>query len=135
MVVELAERLVNLAEQFALTIAGAQFEAVLGLAGRALGFIADVTHLVLQVADGLTRLFDQLLAPVQQFLAEILELLRAHVLLAFLWLVTLGQYHAVGCHRVKLLLVTPVFGDILTCCFYWDNFQTSFPSENEIAVL
>src|SRR5690606_20968406 len=50
------ERAVDLADQLAVTVAGAQLERVLGLAGGALGVVADVAHLVLEVLDGLLGL-------------------------------------------------------------------------------
>src|SRR3546814_15141947 len=70
------------ADQLAVAVAGAQCQRVLGFAGGALGLVADVAHFVLEVLDGLLGLLDQVRAPLQQALAEVLELKCAHVLLA-----------------------------------------------------
>jgi hypothetical protein len=75
------ERAVDLADQLAIAVAGAQFQRVLGFAGGALGFVADIAHFVLEVLDGLLGLLDQVGTPRQQALAEILDLQRAHVFL------------------------------------------------------
>src|SRR3546814_17685357 len=44
------ERAVDLADQLAVAVAGTQFQRVLGFAGGALGFVADVAPFVLEVA-------------------------------------------------------------------------------------
>src|SRR3546814_5078453 len=78
---DLLERAVDLADQLAVAVAGAQFQRVLGFAGGAFGLVANVAHFVLEVLDGLLGLLDQVRAPLQQALAEVLELKCAHVLL------------------------------------------------------
>src|SRR5690606_14834337 len=70
------ERAVDLADQLAVAVAGAQLQRVLGLAGGTLGFVADVAHFVLEVLDGLLGLLDQVGAPLQQPLPEVLQLQR-----------------------------------------------------------
>src|SRR5690606_16761063 len=75
------ERAVDLADQLAVAVAGAQFQRVLGFAGGTLGFVADVAHFVLEVLDGLLGFLDQVRAPLQQALAEVLGHQRTHVLL------------------------------------------------------
>src|SRR5690606_16887416 len=61
--VDALERAVDLADQLAVAVACAQLQRVLGLAGGALGVVADVAHLVLQVLDRLLGLLDQVRAP------------------------------------------------------------------------
>src|SRR5690606_4213007 len=90
------ERAVDLADQLAVAVAGAQFQRVLGFTGGALGLVADVAHFVLEVLDGLLGFLDQVRAPLQQALAEVLELQRAHVFLAGAGPVTLRQDRATG---------------------------------------
>src|SRR5690606_7903073 len=58
-----------------------QLQRVLGLAAGALGFVADVAHLFLEVLDGLLGFVDQFRAARQQHLPEILQLQRAPVFL------------------------------------------------------
>src|SRR3546814_954656 len=57
---------------------------------------SDLAHFVLEVLDGLLGLLDQVCAPLQQALAEVLELKCAHVLLARTGLVVLRQDRATG---------------------------------------
>src|SRR5690606_32780075 len=90
------ERAVDLADQLAVTVAGTQFQRVLGLARRTLGLVADVTHFVLEVLDGLLGFLDQVRAPLQQALAEVLELQRAHVLLVGTRAIAVGHDRAAG---------------------------------------
>src|SRR5690606_16443766 len=101
-VLDALERAVDLADQLAVAVAGAQLEAVLGLAAGALGFVTDVTHLFLEVLDGLLGLLDQLFLPLQQALAEVLEVHRAHVFLFGAGLVAGRQLDAAGAHRQRL---------------------------------
>src|SRR5215470_16154147 len=75
------ERLVDLRDQLAVTVARAQLERVLGFARRAFGLVADVAHFVAQVVDRLLGLLDQVLAPLLQLGAEVGKVARAHVFL------------------------------------------------------
>src|SRR5690606_8424400 len=90
------ERAVDLADQLAVAVAGAQLQRILGLAGGALGVVAHVAHLVLEVLDGLLGLLHQVRAPFEQALAEVLELQRAHVLLLRVRAVAGRQDRAAG---------------------------------------
>src|SRR5690606_25027844 len=65
------ERAVDLSDQLAVAVTGAQFQRVLGFTGGALGLVADVAHFVLEVLDGLLGFLDQVRAPLQQALAEV----------------------------------------------------------------
>src|SRR5690606_14123898 len=90
------ERAVDLADQLAVAVAGAQFQRVLGFAGGALGLVADVAHFVLEVLDGLLGFLDQIRTPLQQALAEVFELQRTHVLLVRAGTIILGQDRTAG---------------------------------------
>src|SRR5690606_113884 len=90
------ERAVDLADELAVAVAGAQFQRILGLAGRAFVFVADVAHSLAPVLDGLLGFLDQVGAPVLQALAEVLLLQRAHVLLVRRGLVAGRQDRAAG---------------------------------------
>src|SRR5690606_20914298 len=81
-------------DQLAVAVAGTQLQRVLGLAGGAFGFVADVAHFVLEVLDGLLGFLDQVRAPLQQALAEVLGHQRTHVLLFRARPVTLGHDRA-----------------------------------------
>src|SRR5690348_16724680 len=74
-----AQGFVDLLEQLPLAVARAQFERVLLLDGRLIGWIGF--ELVLsQMLGGDIRLIEQLLLGFEQSVAEERELLRAHVL-------------------------------------------------------
>src|SRR5687767_11269429 len=75
-IVEALERAVDLADQLAVAVAGAQFQRVLGFASGTLGLVADIAYFVLEVLDGLLGFLDQVGTPARQALAEILELQR-----------------------------------------------------------
>src|SRR5690606_3971568 len=92
--VDALERAVDLADQLAIAVAGAQLQRVLGLAGGALGFVADVADFVLEVLDRLLGFLDQVGTPLQQPLAEVLQHERIHVLLVGAGLVTLRDDRA-----------------------------------------
>src|SRR5690606_32697623 len=92
--VDTLERAVDLADQLAVAVAGPQFQRVLGLAGGALGLVANVTNLFLQVLDRLLGFFDQVRTPLHQPLAEVLQLQRAHVFLVRTRPITIGHDHA-----------------------------------------
>src|SRR5690606_23371604 len=85
------ERAVDLADQLAVAVAGAQFQRVLGLARGALGLVADVAHFVLEVLDGLLGFLVHVRAPLQPRLAEVLQPQRVHALLAGARLVAVGH--------------------------------------------
>src|SRR5690606_38906279 len=72
----------DLLEQLALAITGAQFQCELFFLGGAVVRVRQVGGLVLQMVDGAIRLLHQLLAPGQQDLAEVLALRFVHVLFA-----------------------------------------------------
>jgi hypothetical protein len=57
------QRRVDLGDQLALAVAGAQFQRAVGLFAGAVGQIGDVAGAVLQVVDGLGRLPQQFLLP------------------------------------------------------------------------
>src|SRR5690606_37908973 len=88
------ERAVDLADQLAVAVAGAQLQRILGLARGAPGLVADVAHFVLEVLDGLLGFLDQVRAPLQQPLAEVLQHQRVHVLLVGARLVAVGHDRA-----------------------------------------
>src|ERR1700754_2526147 len=86
-----AQVLVDLGNQLAVAIAGAQLERVLGLARCALGLVTHVTDFLAEVVHGLAGFLDELLTPILELVAEISEVARTHVLLVTAGLITLGQ--------------------------------------------
>jgi hypothetical protein len=83
-VLDTLQRLVDLADQLAFAIPGAQFEAELLFLGRAVVRVGEVRGLVLHVGDGAIHLHHQVALPAVEDGAEVLELLLAHVLFAAL---------------------------------------------------
>src|SRR4051794_29738413 len=81
------DRLVDLLDQLAFAVAGAQLDAELFLLRRAISRIRKIRRFVLHVMYGAIDLFHQLLAPLQQNVAEMVELLGVHVSFAALGLV------------------------------------------------
>src|SRR5690606_12160431 len=90
------ERAVDLADQLAVAVAVVPSVPLLCLAWGALGLVTEVAHFVLEVLDGRLVLLDQVLAPLHELLAEVLELQRAHVLLFRVRTVALGQDRTAG---------------------------------------
>src|SRR5690606_2584660 len=84
---------VELVDQLAVTVTGAQPQAVLRRAAGTLGRLADVAHLFLELLRPPPRLLDQLFLPLQQAAAEVLQLHRVHVLLVRAGLVARRQIH------------------------------------------
>ena len=78
------QRLVDLADQLAFAIAGAQLQAELLFLGGAVVRVGEVGRLVLHVRDGAVDFDHQVALPAVEDAAEVLELLLAHVLLAAL---------------------------------------------------
>src|SRR5262249_45382077 len=73
---------VDLRDQLALAVSRAELKRALGLERRAVGDIGLREALFLEMNQGLTRLLQQLAAPAQQLLAEVLELSGVHELFA-----------------------------------------------------
>ena len=73
-VLDAPERGVDLGDQLALAIAGAQLERPIGLHRGAIGDVGLEQALFLEVVQGLGQLLQELIAPAQQLLAEILAL-------------------------------------------------------------
>src|SRR6185312_1120255 len=83
-VLDSLQRLVDLANEFALAVPCAQLQAEFLLLGGAVIGIGEVRRLVLHVRDGAIDLDHQIALPAVEDHAEVLELLLAHVLLAAL---------------------------------------------------
>ena len=81
------DRLVDLFDQSAFTIARAQFDTELFFLSRPIGRIGEVRRFVLHVMNRAVHFFHQFLAPFQEDVAEMVELLRIHVGFAALRLV------------------------------------------------
>src|SRR5690606_19951039 len=94
--VDATDDALDLVDQLAVAVAGAQFQRVLGFAAGTLGLVADVANFVLEVLDGLARLVDQFLAAREQLLPEVLQLQRVHVFLVRTGLVACGQDRTAG---------------------------------------
>src|SRR6185437_2380939 len=83
-VLDSLQRLVDLANEFALAVPCAQLQAEFLLLGGAVIGIGEVRRLVLHVRDGAIDLDHQIALPAVEDHAKVLELLLAHVLLAAL---------------------------------------------------
>src|SRR6266571_903311 len=77
-VLDALQRRVDLGDQLALAVARAQLDRPVGLRGGAIGEIGMVLVLVLQVLERLARLPQDLVAPDEQPLAEIIPLALVH---------------------------------------------------------
>ena len=74
-------------DQLTFAIAGAQLDAELFFLSRPIGGVGEVRRFVLHVMHGAVDFFHQFLTPLQQDVAEMVELLRIHVRFAALRLV------------------------------------------------
>src|ERR1700722_4197969 len=83
-VLDALQGLIDLADKLAFTVACAQLEAELLLLRGAIVRIGEIRCLVLHVRHGAIHFFHQIALPTQQNLAEVLELLLAHVRFAAL---------------------------------------------------
>ena len=72
------ERGVDLGDQLALAVAGAQLDRAVGLRGGAVGEVGMILVLVLEMLQRLLGLLEDVLPPVEQLLAEILPLALVH---------------------------------------------------------
>src|SRR5262245_11813030 len=109
-VVEPDEGFVDLGDQFALAIAGAQFDGTIGLRGGAVGEIGMILVLVLEMLQRLLGLLQDFLLPGEKLLAEVLPLALVHERLFVggpIVLVLVGQdgVAVLGGRRAVLLLV------------------------------
>src|SRR5262249_41874013 len=77
-VFEAGERRVDLGDQLALAVAGAQLDRPVGLRGRAVGKVGVILVLGLEMGQRLLGLLEDLLLPREQLLAEILPLALVH---------------------------------------------------------
>ena len=78
------QRLVDLADQLAFAVAGAQLQAEFLFLGGPVVRVGEVGRLILHVRDGAVDFDHQVALPAVEDAAEVLELLLAHVLLAAL---------------------------------------------------
>ena len=83
-VLDALQGLVDLADKLALAITGAQLQAEFLFLGRPVVGIGKVGGLILHVRNGAVDLFHEVALPALQDLAEVLELLLAHVRFAAL---------------------------------------------------
>src|SRR5262249_52463609 len=88
-IVEAGERLVDLGNQLALTVAGAQLDRPVGFRGGAVGEIGMVLILILEMLQRLLRLLEDVFFPVEQLLAEVFPLALAHERLFVGWPIAL----------------------------------------------
>src|SRR5262245_15584197 len=77
-IVDAGDRLVDLGNQLALTITGAQLNRPIRFGGRAIGEIRVILILVLQMLQSFLGLLQNVVLPVEQLLAEILPLALVH---------------------------------------------------------
>src|SRR5215469_1323111 len=103
------DRVVDLANELALAVAGAQLQAEFLFLGRAIVGVGEVRGLVLHVRDGAIDFLHEVTLPGVEDAAEVLELLLAHVQLAALDDVRLNVARAgeqaPGVHRIAVLAV------------------------------
>src|SRR5205814_1328720 len=83
-ILDALQRVVDLADQLALAVAGAQLEAEFLFLGGAVVGIGEVSRLVLHVRDRTIHLHHEVALPAVENQPEVLELLLAHVLFAAL---------------------------------------------------
>ena len=69
---------VDLGDELALAVTGAQFKGAVGLFAGAVSHIGDVAGAVLQTLDGVTAVFEKIVLPGNQFAPEIFELALIH---------------------------------------------------------
>src|ERR1700730_5896610 len=77
-ILDARECLVDLGDQLALAVTGAQFNRPVGLRRSPIGEIRVILILVLEVLEGLLCLLENILSPSKQLLAEILTLAIVH---------------------------------------------------------
>ncbi len=86
-----AQRGINLADQFALTVPRAQFERAVGLFGGAVGDIRNVACGIFHACDGVAAVFQKFCFPVDQLSAEVLGLALVHEWLIVCWTIIIGE--------------------------------------------
>ena len=72
------QRGIDLGDELALAVAGAQFDGPVGLRGGAVGEVGMVLVVVLEMLQRLLGFLEDVLAPVEQLHAEILPLALIH---------------------------------------------------------
>ena len=77
-VLDPAQGLVDLGDQLALAVAGAQFQGPVGLRRGAIGDIRMILGVFLEVGQGLTRFAQDIVLPVQELLSEVFQLPLIH---------------------------------------------------------
>src|SRR5580704_6858356 len=77
-VLDARQRRVDLGDQLALPIAGAQFDGPVGLRGGAVGKVGMILALILEMLQRLLGLLEDVLAPIEQLQPEILPLALVH---------------------------------------------------------
>src|SRR5262245_47759899 len=77
-VLETGERFVDLGDQLALAIAGAQLDRPVGLGWGPVGEVGMILILILKMLQRLLRFLQDILFPVEQLLAEVLPLPLVH---------------------------------------------------------
>src|SRR5437764_7313093 len=77
-VLEPAERRLDLGDQLALTVAGAQLDRAVGFRGGAIGKVGMVLVLGLEMRQRLLGFLEDILPPGEELVAEILPLALAH---------------------------------------------------------
>src|SRR5262249_21772253 len=73
-----AQSRVDLGDQLALAITGAEFEAAVGFGSGAVGEVGERNRVLLQAFDGGAALFEYLVLPDDELAAEIFALALAH---------------------------------------------------------
>ena len=100
-VLDARQRRVDLGDQLALPVAGAQLDGPVGLRGGAVGEVGMILALILEMLQRLLGLLEDVLAPVEQLQAEILPLALVHE-----WLFVGGPVQPL--HRQHALAVPTV---------------------------
>src|SRR5580658_5009314 len=77
-VLDARQRCVDLGDQLALPVAGAQLDGPIGLRGSAVGEVGMILALILEMLQRLLGLLEDVLAPIEQLQAEILPLALVH---------------------------------------------------------
>src|SRR5687768_11506789 len=93
--VEAADRGIDLRYQLALTIAGAELDAPVRFARRAVGEVRLAERVDLKLRHGLARFFDDRFLPVLQFPKEVGAMQVAHELVVLARAIALGKDDAI----------------------------------------
>src|SRR5580704_10360767 len=107
-VLDALQRLIDLANEFALPVARAQLQAEFLFLRRPIVRIREIRGLILHVGDGAIHLFHEIALPAHEDLAEVLELLLAHVRFAALRNVRL--YVAWACEEAARFAAVDLLG-------------------------